>query len=207
MVRTKNNSNRDRFGQLNTGIRPAYRAAMKRGSLNERIQMGARVPKTRITKEQREKNVREKFRTEELQMTTPLLHCLEQIDNYMKRHLVQPEPLYLRMELRNLHTLLPPGLHKKLVRGTLQYYTRWKIQRIWIRISTLLEIITKDLKINTLESEKVFDIVRIVDPLLVTRELTKSSNKIRLEITNAKIVRLNKKNSRLIPIDHETTQE
>ena len=209
MVRTKNlhESNRRSSNIMKTGIRPAYRAAMKRGTaMDQRIPMGAKIPRTRVTKEQREANARKNFQLENLQMSTPLLHCIEQIDNYMKHHLVQAEPLYLRMELRNLHTLLPPGLDKKMVPGTLQYFTRWKIQRIWLRISTLLEIISKDLNIEAFETERDFDIIRIVDPILVTREITKTSNKVRIAITNAKIMRLNKNNSRLTDENLNITQ-
>lgn len=180
---------------MNKNVRAARKSAP------QRTMVGAKVKRTRISKTQREANVRRKFTTEDLQMTTPLYHCMETIDMYMKHHLCNAEPLYLRTLLRTLHQLLPSnkgGAHKRLIRGLLQFFTRWSIEKIWLKISELFEIISVDLGIETFETHKEFPIMRIVSPILVARTIAKMTNKTNLKIMNEKIQRLNPKNSRII---------
>jgi len=169
------------------------RAARKHGApVNEpRLNLGgARTKKTRITKEQRLRNIREKFKESNFSLTKPLEHCLETIDAYIKRHITDCEPLYLRQLLRTLHGLMPAGDHKRIIRGTLQMFTRWEISKIWQRVTKLMQIISEDLNINSFESTKKIPLQRIVTPLIALRECIKPANRDMVAIVNEKLIRI-----------------
>jgi len=171
----------------------APRAARKHAA--PRLDLGGNTRKrTRVSKEKRLENLRKKFKSANFQMTKPLDHVLEQLDAYMKRHMVDAEPLYLRQILRTLHGFMPAGDHKRIIRGTLQMFTRWKIEKIWQRVTKLMQILSEDLKIQTFETPKKIPITRIVSPLVALRECTRPTNRQVLEVTNEKILRLKMNN-------------
>jgi len=171
----------------------APRAARKHAA--PRIELGgARTGRKRISKEQRLQNVRQKFKDANFSLNKPLEHSLEQLDSYIKRHLVDVEPLYLRQLLRTLHGFMPAGDHKRIIRGTLQMFTRWDLSKIWQRITKLLEILSEDLKINTFEVQKKIPITRIVTPLIAIRECIKPANREMMAVANEKLIRIRANN-------------
>ena len=175
----------------------APRAARKHGApMNEpRMNLGgARPRKTRISKERRLLNLRQKFRDANFSLTKPLEHCLATLDAYIKRHLTDCEPLYLRQLLRTLHGLMPAGDHKRIIRGTLQMFTRWDISKIWQRVTKLMQIISEDLKINSFETQKKIPLQRIVTPLIALRECIKPLNREHVAIVNEKLIRIRSTN-------------
>ena len=173
------------------------RAARKHGApVNEpRMNLGGGRPrKTRISKEQRQRNIRQKFKDSNFSLTKPLDHCLETLDAYIKRHLTDCEPIYLRQLLRTLHGLLPAGDHKRIIRGTLQMFTRWEISKIWQRVTKLMQIISEDLKINSFETPKKIPLQRIVTPLIALRECVKPANRELVAVVNEKLIRIRSTN-------------
>ena len=59
------------------------------------------------------------FERERLDLSGSVVQSLEILDGYLKRHLLDSEPVMLREILRLLHRMMPKGPQKSKIRGIL----------------------------------------------------------------------------------------
>lgn len=67
------------------------------------------------------------FERERLDLSGSVVQSLEILDSYLKRHLLDAEPVILREILRLLHRMMPKGPQKSKVRGILGKITTTEI--------------------------------------------------------------------------------
>ena len=100
---------------------------------------------------------------------------LEDLTVFLLRYEINVDPELLRSKLRFIHQKISPGLIKKQIRGILNMFTRWGVEKI---LSDIFEIIQKAdenknkslaiikpellsneflVKMNTGENEKIFE--------------------------------------------------
>ena len=104
-----------------------------------------------------------------IQKTNQLFQVLQDVENFLKLHIVDACPLLLREKLRFLHRILSPGKSKSNIRGILTYYTRWTKVKILSKIIDVVGFLCKsNLKRDNLVSEpyiykdKILSIIDIV---------------------------------------------
>jgi hypothetical protein len=76
-----------------------------------------------------------------------LFQVLQDIENYLKSHIGDIDPIFFREKLRFLHRILTNGQPKSCVRGILTFYTRWARMKILNKTIDVINYLTKN-KLN-----------------------------------------------------------
>ena len=118
---------------------------------------------------------------------------LEILDEYVKRHLIDGEPMILRELIRMVHSSLPPGPQKSKARGILAYYTRTTAPMNWVKVAEFLDCVATSSNVQTFTSERVLEWDRVVASDLVLREVTRPDSLMRMQLQSAKLDRLKKR--------------
>ena len=130
------------------------------------------------------------FRTMEFDQSPLNMQSWELLDSYVKKHLLDAEPVLLRDILRLIHKNMPKSPQKTKIRGILSMFTRNSMAMTWIRISQVMQAISETEEIITFETPKVINMERIVDTKIVLREITKPDGLLRTGIQTEKLQRL-----------------
>ena len=91
-----------------------------------------------------------------------LREILEDLNLYIE-HFIGTEKIDLiRSKLRLLHQTLKKGEIKSLVRGILTYLKRWSTKKVWLRLSTIIQMYTSKHQIKTLKKKRIIENNRFI---------------------------------------------
>jgi hypothetical protein len=91
-----------------------------------------------------------------------LLEILEDLNLYIEHFIGTKNLELIRSKLRLLHQKLEKGNLKSQVRGALTYLNRWPLKKVWLRLSTIIQMFTTHNQIKTLYKRRILENNRFI---------------------------------------------
>ena len=113
---------------------------------------------------------------------TAIFQIMQDLDTYIKLHVGDSTPAFLREKIRFLHRNLEPGKTKSTVRGILTFFSRWNMFKIWTKVVDVINFITTDmLGRENLTSTPFIIRDRIISPIDIIAFKDESENTLQIK--------------------------
>ena len=107
---------------------------------------------------------------------------MQDLDTYIKLHVGDSSPAFIREKLRFLHRNLEPSKTKSSVRGILTFLTRWDEFKIWAKIVDVINFISSEiLGKDNLQSKPYIIRDRIISPVDIIAFKGESENTLQIK--------------------------